>query len=370
MRAPRPPRGCGRRRPTPRPPRPPPPPPRRAANRREAVAAARASASRTPAARASGGAAPSARSAATARPALCAWCAPSSAGGGSASSPAPSRKRSAPEPSSASRTSHSWPQTASSQPTSAARARSAPSAAGGCAPTTARTPGRRMPAFSAAIAATVRPRKASWSRLTGAMTQSAGCSAATLVASRRPPIPTSSSVKSAGSRANASSAAHVVASKSVIGAPPFTSSTSRSSAVSSVLADGAAAERDPLVEGDEVRARVRVHALARRLQRRAHERNRRALAIGARHVDDGRQIALRLAERLEQPLDAAEAEVDRRRVQCGKAGERGVARGGRHRRRRSSRARAPRACELALCRLRWRCGTVNSATRRHAAAAA
>ena len=86
-----------------------------------------------------------------------------------------------------------------------------------------------------------------------------------------------------------------------------------------VLADGAAAEGDPLVERDEVRARVRVHALARRLQRRAHERNRRALAIGARHVDDGRQIALRLAERLEQPLDAAEAEVDRRRVQCGKS---------------------------------------------------
>ena len=49
-------------------------------------------------------------------------------------------------------------------------------------------------AFSRAMASTVSPRNSWWSRLTGAMTQTAGARRATLVASSRPPMPTSSSV--------------------------------------------------------------------------------------------------------------------------------------------------------------------------------
>ena len=53
-----------------------------------------------------------------------------------------------------------------------------------------------------------------------------------------------------------------------------------------------------------------MHALARGLEDRAHERDGRALAVGAGDVDDRRQPPLRMAERGEQPLDAAERQID------------------------------------------------------------
>jgi hypothetical protein len=75
----------------------------------------------------------------------------------------------------------------------------------------------------------------------GAITQRAGERRATLVASSRPPMPTSSSVYSAAASANASSAAHVVASKKVMGSAWFSRSSRarRSTSAGSVMSSPA-----------------------------------------------------------------------------------------------------------------------------------
>ena len=67
-----------------------------------------------------------------------------------------------------------------------------------CGVMTAGTPALRMPAFSNAMASMLRPSQASWSKSTGVMTQSLGST--TLVASRRPPRPTSRTIQSQASR--------------------------------------------------------------------------------------------------------------------------------------------------------------------------
>ena len=76
-------------------------------------------------------------------------------------------------------------------------ARSPSSASRGCGAITAGTPRLKMPAFSAAIFSSVSPRNSMWSIDTGVMTLASGRSM-TLVASSRPPRPTSSSSMSAG----------------------------------------------------------------------------------------------------------------------------------------------------------------------------
>ncbi len=53
-----------------------------------------------------------------------------------------------------------------------------------------------------------------------------------------------------------------------------------------------------------------MHALARRLQDRAHERDRRTFAIGAADMDDRRQLPLRMTKRGKKALDAAERQID------------------------------------------------------------
>ncbi len=53
-----------------------------------------------------------------------------------------------------------------------------------------------------------------------------------------------------------------------------------------------------------------MHARARRLQHGAHERDGRALAVGAGDMDDRRQLALGMAERFEQAPHAVERQVD------------------------------------------------------------
>ena len=69
---------------------------------------------------------------------------------------------------------------------------------------------------------------------------------------------------------------------------------------------------------------VDVDAPARRLQHGAHERDRGALAVGARHMDDGRQPAARDGRGRQQPLDPAERQVDPLRMQRRQAGQDGV----------------------------------------------
>ena len=97
------------------------------------------------------------------------------------------------------------------------------------------------------------------------------------------------------------------------------------------LADGArlavgTAELDALVEADEMRRGVDVHALARGLEHGLEEGGRRALAVGAGDVDDGRQALLRVAELVEQPRDAAERKVDQLGMQRPQLGQQSVTR--------------------------------------------
>ena len=53
-----------------------------------------------------------------------------------------------------------------------------------------------------------------------------------------------------------------------------------------------------------------MHAVARRLQHRAHEGDGRALAVGAGDMDDRRQPPLRMAERVEHAPHPVERQVD------------------------------------------------------------
>jgi hypothetical protein len=96
-------------------------------------------------------------------------------------------------------------------------------------------PGLMMPAFSKAILASVSPRKSMWSMEMLVIAVATGRST-TLVASNRPPSPTSSTSRSAGTVANRWKATAVVTSNTVIGAPALTRSTcsSASDSASSV----------------------------------------------------------------------------------------------------------------------------------------
>ena len=92
------------------------------------------------------------------------------------------------------------------------------------------------------------------------------------------------------------------------------------------LADGAclavgAGQLDALVEAHQMRRGVDVHALARRLQHGLEVGDGRALAVGAGDVDDGRQAGFRVAELGQQPLDAAERQVDQLRMQRPQLGQ-------------------------------------------------
>ena len=148
-----------------------------------------------------------------------------------------------------------------------------------------------------------------WSSDTGVTTVSRGRST-TLVASSRPPRPTSSRHQSAGVSAMARKAAAVVISKKVIGARAVRGLAALEQRGERVLVDQAAGEADALVEAGEVRRGVDVDAGAAGLEAGAQRGDDRALAVGAGDVDDRRQPALGMAERGEEPLDAAEREVD------------------------------------------------------------
>ena len=98
----------------------------------------------------------------------------------------------------------------------------------------------------------------------------------------------------------------MVISKKVIGSPPFAASQRCERRRQPLLGDQLAGEPDALVEAHQVRRGVDVHPVAGGLEPGADHRHRRALAVGAGDVDHRRQRALGVAERGEQPLDAAE----------------------------------------------------------------
>ena len=62
-------------------------------------------------------------------------------------------------------------------------------------------------------------------------------------------------------------------------------------------------------------------AVARRFEAGAQGRDGRALAVGAGDMDDRREPVLRVAQRGEQALDAAERQVDLFRVQAAEPGQ-------------------------------------------------
>ena len=117
----------------------------------------------------------------------------------------------------------------------------------------------------------------------------------TLVASSRPPRPTSSSSTSAGWRENSRNAAAVSISNTVIGCAAVGALAFLQRGGQRLVGDqppaARRAEPEALVEAHQMRRGVDMDALARRLQHRAHEGDGRALAVGAGDVDDRRQLA-------------------------------------------------------------------------------
>ena len=77
-----------------------------------------------------------------------------------------------------------------------------------------------------------------------------------------------------------------------------------------LVVDEFAGEPDAFVEPHEMGRGVDVDALARRLQRGAHEGDRRALAVGAGDMHHRRRAGLRRAEIGEQAFDAPERQID------------------------------------------------------------
>ena len=133
-------------------------------------------------------------------------------------------------------TDSSRPSSRSGTRTAAARSTRTRSASGAWAAQTA-TPPRMIAAFSAAISASVAPSTAWWSRSMRAITTASGVP--TVVASSRPPRPTSSTATSTASRAKWSSPSAVVVSNIVASSlatsvpSASTPSTTASSAIGS-----------------------------------------------------------------------------------------------------------------------------------------
>ena len=148
-----------------------------------------------------------------------------------------------------------------------------------------------------------------WSMETGVMTLAAGASI-TLVESKRPPRPTSSSSASAGVSREQEERSSRRDLEQRDGLARIGALAAREGVGELRLGDERAGEADALVEAHEMGRRIDVDALAGALQHRAHEGDGGALAVGARHMDRRRQAPVRIAERREQALGAAEREVD------------------------------------------------------------
>ena len=308
--------------------------------------------------------APSARSAASAMPAFATWCAPIRCGSGRSRRPAVVLEGHA---------AVLLPDLpvlalaiASGAPTASARASIAASASGGCgaddaghagledAGLLAGDLGQRLAEVLLVVerdrgddrrAAAGRPR---WSRRAGRRARPRAAR------------------QSAGVSAMARKAAAVVISKKVIGAPAFAASQRSSSGDQPLLVDQLAGEPDALVEAREMRRGVDVHPRAGGLEPGAQHRHHRALAVGAGDVDHRRQPPLGVAERGEQPLDAAERQVDHLGMQRRQALEDAVARrrswGGRAACAASSARR--RQVAVHVGRLRWSGAAAASRARR------
>ena len=125
------------------------------------------------------------------------------------------------------------------------------------------------------------------------MPQTAGAGM-TLVASSRPPRPTSTMQASAGcAREGEEGGGGGRLEEADLHARRAASSVSSSNAASQFVLDQLAGEADALVEADQMRAGVDVGLEAGRLDRRAQEGAGRALAVGPGDMEDRRQRAAR-----------------------------------------------------------------------------
>ena len=193
------------------------------------------------------------------------------------------------------------------------------------------TPRLRMPAFSPAMAARVSPSLSWWSSETGVMTQSAG-RGMTLVASSRPPRPTSriSGVGwMLGEGQEGGSGRDLEIGDVIAGVGGAGCARARRRARPRRWgAPCRRRRRARCARGsarDAARCR-RARACPRPRSMALRKARRRALAVGAGDVDDGRQALLRVAELVEQPLDAAERKVDQLGMQRPQLGQQSVTR--------------------------------------------
>ena len=183
----------------------------------------------------------------------------------------------------------------------------AASASGGWASDTSGTPARAMAAFSAAISAKVTPRYCWWSMPMLAIPLTRGRSM-TLVASSRPPSPTSSRQASAGVRAKARIAAAVATSKKLGSRSPRAVEDFDQQGLERVVLDQRAGDADALVEANQMRAGEDMDREPRALERGAEHGDGRALAVGPGDMENRRQLILRPAEPVEHCPDPLEPE--------------------------------------------------------------
>ena len=216
-----------------------------------------------------------------------------------------------------------------------ARASIAASASGGCRPTTQGTPGFRMPAFSPAISARVSPRYCWWSSETGVM-----------AAEPRPRDDVGRVEPAAEADLEQGPVGRGLGHREEGGGGGDLEEGDRRAAVRGLAAfeqrRRAGPRRSARRRGGCARGSGRGAARCRRgprapvgLEAGAQHGDDRALAVGAGDVDHRRQPALGVAERGEQPLDAAERQVDDLGVQRRSAG------------------RGPGRCPAAHCAAAW-----------------
>ena len=269
--------------------------------------------------------------AATAVPALPIWCWPMRAGSGRSSSRSALWNTRRPFCSNASKSS---PHTESGAITSRALALIASSASGGCIDTTAAAPVLRMPAFSRAISATVAPSLSAWSSEIGRDDAERG--ARDHIGGVEPPSEADlqdhrvgrgfGERQKGGGRGDLEERDGLAGVDALDGGEPVHQLPLADRARPPAGASDGAGKRDALMEADEMRRGVGMHTQARRLQHGLQERRHRALAVGARHMDHGRQPALGMPELGQQRLDAAQRKVDQERMQPLQLGKQLVAR--------------------------------------------
>ena len=83
----------------------------------------------------------------------------------------------------------------------------------------------------------------------------------------------------------------------------------------SVVVHQPASDAEPLAQMHQMRRDRHMHPPACGLPDGAQERARAALAVGARDVDDRRQVQLRVAQLVQQAHDTVQAEVDQLGIQ-------------------------------------------------------